>query len=82
MLEIDRIPSVIVRMDDGAIRKITAEEDIRAFIKNFSFYDKKKGDESVKEGNPDKENAPIETDVLGILTEEETSQNDPGPKAD
>lgn len=40
-LEIDSIPSVIVKMNDGTIKKITPEEEVRTFIKNFSFYDKK-----------------------------------------
>lgn len=40
-LEIDTIPSVILKMNDGTIRKITTEEEIRTLIKNFSFYDTK-----------------------------------------
>ncbi|MDD5198097.1 MAG: hypothetical protein PHN60_04545 [Candidatus Gracilibacteria bacterium] len=43
-VEMDVIPSVLVKMNDGTIRKITTEEEIRAFIKNFSFYDKKDGE--------------------------------------
>jgi hypothetical protein len=39
-LEIDTIPSVMVKMNDGTIKKITDDTEIRAFIKNFSFYEK------------------------------------------
>lgn len=38
MLEMENIPSAIVRMDDGELRKLTTEEEVRLFIKNFSFY--------------------------------------------
>ncbi len=34
-------------MNDGTIKKITVDEEIRAFIKNFSFYEKK--EEELKE---------------------------------
>ncbi|MDD5377241.1 MAG: hypothetical protein PHH16_03930 [Candidatus Gracilibacteria bacterium] len=37
-LEIDTIPSVIMKMSDGTIQKIDTEEEIRTLIKNFSFY--------------------------------------------
>lgn len=46
-LEIDTIPFVIVKMNDETIKKITVDEEIRAFIKNFSFYEKK--EEEAKE---------------------------------
>jgi hypothetical protein len=38
-LEIEKIPSAIIKMNDGTIRNITNEEEIRTFIKNLSFYD-------------------------------------------
>lgn len=37
-LEIEVIPSIIIKMGDGTIRKITTDEEIRMLIKNFSFY--------------------------------------------
>lgn len=37
-LEIEKIPSAIIKMNDGTIRKITSEEEIRTFMKNLSFY--------------------------------------------
>lgn len=37
-LEIESIPSVLVKMNDGTIQKIETEENVRAFIKDFSFY--------------------------------------------
>lgn len=40
-MEIDSVPLVIVKMNDGTMKKITTEEEIRTFIKDFSFYDKK-----------------------------------------
>lgn len=39
-MEIDVIPSVIMKMNGGTIQKITTEEEIRTLIKNFSFYGK------------------------------------------
>ncbi len=38
ILEIEKIPSAIIKMNDGTIRKITNEEEIRTFMKNLSFY--------------------------------------------
>lgn len=40
-LGMESIPSVIIKMNDGTIKKITREEEIRTCIKDFSFYDKK-----------------------------------------
>ncbi|MDD2916543.1 MAG: hypothetical protein PHH70_01725 [Candidatus Gracilibacteria bacterium] len=37
-LNITHIPSVFMKTNDGTIKKITVEDDIRAFIKNFSLY--------------------------------------------
>lgn len=37
-LGIDSIPSAIIKMNDGTIRKIINEEEIRTFMKTFSFY--------------------------------------------
>lgn len=37
---IEHIPSVLVKMDDGSIRKMVKEEEVRTFIKNLSFYEK------------------------------------------
>ena len=37
-LEIEKIPSAIIKMNDGTIRKISNEEEIRTFMKNLSFY--------------------------------------------
>ncbi|HBB27089.1 TPA: hypothetical protein DCZ36_01155 [Candidatus Gracilibacteria bacterium] len=46
-LKIDIIPSAIVKMSDGTIKSITTEEEIRTFIKNFSFYDKEDGETKI-----------------------------------
>lgn len=75
MLGIDKIPSVIVHMDDGTVRKLTTDEDIRAFIKNFSFYDKKKSgenNEDTQENKRDTQDTPLEKDMLDILSGTET----------
>lgn len=38
-LKVDVIPAVVVKMNDGTIKQITTDEEIRLFIRNFSFYD-------------------------------------------
>lgn len=61
MLVIEQIPSAIVHMDDGTTKKLTTEEDVRAFIKNFSFYDKSgKGTEGTEESAASEEDKSIE----------------------
>lgn len=37
---IETVPSVVVKMNDGEIKKITTDSEIRTFIKSFSFYEK------------------------------------------
>lgn len=39
-LEITQIPSALVKMSDGTIKKLEKEEEIRVLIRDFTFYSK------------------------------------------
>ncbi len=68
-LEIEKIPSVLIKMSDGTIKNITEESEIRTLIKNFSFYEQ----ENKSTETPVK-NEPIETDPLNPENKEESSE--------
>lgn len=37
-MEITEIPSVLVKMNGGEVQKITKAEEMKDFMKNFTFY--------------------------------------------
>lgn len=60
-------------MNDGTIRIITAEHEIRTFIKNFSFYEEKGESDTVETGTrSDGTDDTDPEDILGTIDNRKT----------